>query len=1025
MTTPVPDCLDAETLGYLWTPDLKPLFWRPSRIGVGSAWYGHIPFAHWIVSVVKPHTLVELGTDTGVSYSAFCEAVVLCALNTRCFAVDTWRGDDQAGYYSEEVYLDFRRFHDERYGAFSELLLCSFDDALPYMPDASVDLLHVDGFHKYEAVKHDFETWQPKLSKSAVVLFHDTNVREREFGVWRLWEELRSQFPSFEFLHGHGLGVLAFGCSVSAQVTALCALHDVARVHAIRERFSLLGERWSLDKRKRLQDEEVAARDLRIQSLEGEVAARDLRIQSLEGEVAARDSRILSSEAEAARRTLAETQSRAQAVQRTAQVRAEAAKSMAQAADARVRAEQAQSEAVRAMARAAAAEAQIEVVKAMKGRGIEPESEHESPFAHTVSAQHPVNSKTRLLYVSGEPDTPGNHYRVVRFVEAANVAGAQASWIRLDEVPERSRQIAETDILVIWRAARDERVQYAVEAARAAGARVVFDIDDLLVDVDLVRVDVIDGIRTSGPSTEHQWQQHCARFNATMVKADCCTVPTEELAAKIREFSLPALVLPNGFDRATYKTSRLAVRHRRFEKPDGLVRIGYAGGSRSHQRDFAMAAEAIARVLCERPRCRLVLFRFQTTKSSAISSLDIEEFPSFKGIEDRIEWRNIVPLPQLPQEMARFDVNIAPLEVGNVFCEAKSELKFFEAALVDVPTLASPTGPYRRAIRDGETGFLADRSEEWYTTLLRLVDDTALRLSVARAAHRDVLWRFGPLRRADTMVSALPQLHGNSRAAAHAFALEVHRGSALKPPAIRIPEAEIVFESDHLDDADITVVVPLHNCAAHLEEALESISAQTLEVLDLVVVDDQSSDNSLSAAVEWTRRHANRFNRIIVSRTRTNAGVCATRNVGVDAAETPWLLLLNIGNKLLPEYCAVCLSAISDSGAAFAYSFVQKSGDAPELTGNCSFDPKRFIDEDHTEIVATVSKEAWAAVGGYTDSRLGEEDTHFCHRLVENGLWGCPAENAPLARYRAHGDSNSTLVAPICEHSDARSLAGV
>jgi hypothetical protein len=90
--------------------------------GVISAWYGHVPFAHWVVGALKPRMLVELGTHYGVSYSAFCEPVVRNGLDTRCFAVDTWKGDDQSGHYGEEVYLDFRRFHNERYGAFSELL---------------------------------------------------------------------------------------------------------------------------------------------------------------------------------------------------------------------------------------------------------------------------------------------------------------------------------------------------------------------------------------------------------------------------------------------------------------------------------------------------------------------------------------------------------------------------------------------------------------------------------------------------------------------------------------------------------------------------------------------------------------------------------------------------------------------------------------------------------------------------------------------------------------------------------------
>jgi hypothetical protein len=346
------DLMDKEVLRYLWTPDLDPLFWRPGRGGVVSRWYGHVPFAHWIVRAVKPRTLVELGTHNGVSYSAFCEAAARIGLDIRCYAVDTWKGDEQSGYYSEEVYLHFRRFHDERYSAFSELLRCSFDDAAPYLPDASVDLLHIDGFHTYESVRHDFENWRPKLSDRAVVLFHDTNVRERDFGVWRLWEELRRQFLSFEFLHGHGLGVLAVGESTSPEVTALCSLTDPAIVGAIRERFALLGdllaqreflqyeevpareahalvlerELSARDERVQSLGKEVAAREERMQSMEKELAARDERLQLLGKEVAAREERISLFEIEAGRRIAAEEQLRARAAQRAREARAEMAK---------------------------------------------------------------------------------------------------------------------------------------------------------------------------------------------------------------------------------------------------------------------------------------------------------------------------------------------------------------------------------------------------------------------------------------------------------------------------------------------------------------------------------------------------------------------------------------------------------------------------------------------------------------------------------------------------------------------------
>jgi hypothetical protein len=181
----------------------------------------HGPFASWIVDELRPSILAELGTHNGFSYFAFCEAVQRLGLDTKCFAVDTWVGDDHAGFYGEDIYTLVSRVNNERYSDFSTLLRGYFDDHVTSFDDGTIDLLHIDGRHGYEDVKHDFESWLPKMSRRGIVLFHDIAVLERDFGVWKFWGEISSNYPSFHFEHGYGLGVLAIGQDLPEGITRL------------------------------------------------------------------------------------------------------------------------------------------------------------------------------------------------------------------------------------------------------------------------------------------------------------------------------------------------------------------------------------------------------------------------------------------------------------------------------------------------------------------------------------------------------------------------------------------------------------------------------------------------------------------------------------------------------------------------------------------------------------------------------------------------------------------------------------
>jgi hypothetical protein len=227
--------------------------------------------------------LVELGTHTGVSYCAFCQAIEHLGLPTRAYAIDTWAGDPHNGPNGPEILEEMRSYHGAHYASFSRLVQSTFDEALDHFSDGSIDLLHIDGYHTYEAVKHDFESWLPKLSERGVILFHDINVREHTYGVWKLWEELKPQYPHFEFLHEYGLGVLGVGRSHPAPLEALFAASPDDQM-LVRSLYCVLGQRVSLQYEKqraietfgKRQEEELAAHEQELEELQ---QARDREIE--------------------------------------------------------------------------------------------------------------------------------------------------------------------------------------------------------------------------------------------------------------------------------------------------------------------------------------------------------------------------------------------------------------------------------------------------------------------------------------------------------------------------------------------------------------------------------------------------------------------------------------------------------------------------------------------------------------------------------------------------------------------------
>jgi GT2 family glycosyltransferase/glycosyltransferase involved in cell wall biosynthesis len=253
-------------LDALTDPRLDAVFQHPTRIDRDSAWFGHIPFAFWLMRALQPDLLVELGTHHGISFTAFCQSVLNEGLSTQCFAINTWSGDDRAGNSAEEVYEDLHTYVEQHFAGFSHILRSGFDDALSRFADGSIDLLHIDGLHAYETLRHDVQVWLPKLSDRAVVLFHNTTQRQAEAGVWRLWREVAAQWPAFEFVHGRGLGVLCIGRDAPAAVLDLMALPAEA-AGRLRDRFAFFGARWEAESRAGQLRRTLTQRDARLREL--------------------------------------------------------------------------------------------------------------------------------------------------------------------------------------------------------------------------------------------------------------------------------------------------------------------------------------------------------------------------------------------------------------------------------------------------------------------------------------------------------------------------------------------------------------------------------------------------------------------------------------------------------------------------------------------------------------------------------------------------------------------------------------
>ena len=208
-------------------------------------WSGHKSFAYDLVANIQPKLIVELGTHKGTSLFSFAQSAKDNKIDVEINAVDTWEGEKHAGFYGEEVIEGVKDIKEKYYNEVNiNLLRKTFDEAIDDFEDKSIDILHIDGLHTYEAVKHDFNSWIGKVSNDGIVLFHDIKVTERGFGVYKLWNELKKKYKTIEFSHSFGLGILFINDKIARDFLNIekviqmnyLYIHEISRIEFINQK---------------------------------------------------------------------------------------------------------------------------------------------------------------------------------------------------------------------------------------------------------------------------------------------------------------------------------------------------------------------------------------------------------------------------------------------------------------------------------------------------------------------------------------------------------------------------------------------------------------------------------------------------------------------------------------------------------------------------------------------------------------------------------------------------------------------
>jgi glycosyltransferase involved in cell wall biosynthesis len=336
----------------------------------------------------------------------------------------------------------------------------------------------------------------------------------------------------------------------------------------------------------------------------------------------------------------------------------------------------------------------------------------------------PGTRKSCLIVSDCQGDT--FRYRCEHQAEQLRFYGLTADTAMLSEV-DCAAALKSYECFLLHRVRHTVAVEKLISRAERANKPVIFDTDDLVFDEQ--KISYIRAMEWRSPQEIAFFRQNIRRQYQTLSLCRFAIVTNESLCKAVQEMfpQIQCFVNPNTLSGRQLAQAEEALQIHRSVESEGTIQIAYFSGTRTHHWDFAQCAGALARVMKTYPNVRLML----------VGDLDVEmEFARFG---ERVEHISPQPWTELPRLYRRVDINLAPLELNNPFTECKSNLKYFEAGIMGIPTVASDIAAFRRSITHGDNGYLCRTEEDWFRCLSRLATDSSFRKKMGSRARIHVL----------------------------------------------------------------------------------------------------------------------------------------------------------------------------------------------------------------------------------------------------------------------------------------------